>query len=70
METRFSQNLIEETIQCFKEEDGLDISAETANQYLENLSGLFLVFADYRPQSIRPAGDADGSLDLISPHSC
>jgi hypothetical protein len=48
----YSPNLIEETIKCFKEEDGLDISAETANEYLDALSGLFLVFAkETRPEA-------------------
>lgn len=51
----FSQNLIEETIAVFKEENGIEISAETANEYLENLSGLFLVFADNRT-STGPTG--------------
>jgi hypothetical protein len=46
----YSPNLIEETIKCFKEEDGLDISSETANEYLENLSGLFLAFTDNENQ--------------------
>ena len=43
---QFSENLILETIAVFKEEDGLDISPEIANEYLEKLSGLFLAFAD------------------------
>lgn len=43
----FSQNLIEKAIKVFHDEDGLDISAETANEYLEDLSGLFLAFADH-----------------------
>jgi len=42
----YSPNLIEETIKCFKEEDGLDISPETASEYLDSLSELFLVLAD------------------------
>ncbi|MDB5204853.1 MAG: hypothetical protein JWP09_881 [Candidatus Taylorbacteria bacterium] len=42
----FSKKLIDRTIKCFKEEDGLDISEETANEYLNGLSGLFLAFAD------------------------
>lgn len=41
----FSEKLIQETISCFKEEDKLDISEETANEYLESLGGLFLAFA-------------------------
>ena len=42
----FSPKLIQETIEVFKEEDGLDISVETANDYLDSLAGLFLVIAD------------------------
>jgi len=41
----FSSNLIEETIQCFKDEDGLDISPEQASEYLDTLAGLYLAFA-------------------------
>ena len=40
----YSNKLIKETIKCFKEEDDLDISEETASEYLENLGGLFLAF--------------------------
>ena len=43
---QFSESLIDEAIKVFKEEDGLDISKETANEYLDSLSELFLVFAD------------------------
>ena len=64
----FSKNLIDETIQCFKEEDGLDLSPEQANEYLHSLAGLFLAFA----KSADPGCEAPGgaSPDLISPHSC
>ena len=41
---KYSDTLIEETIKCFKGEDDLDISKETANEYLDSLSGLFLAF--------------------------
>lgn len=46
MDHRYSQKLIEETVAVFREEDGLDISLETANEYLDSLSELFLVLAD------------------------
>lgn len=46
---KFSSKLIEETIQCFKEEDGINISPETANEYLDSLSGFFLAFTDDTP---------------------
>ena len=45
---KYTQKLIEETIKCFKDEDNLDISAETACEYLDSLGGLFLAFADNR----------------------
>lgn len=51
MEIKYSQKLIEETIKCFKEEDNLDISAETACEYLDSLGGLFLAFADRKPSA-------------------
>lgn len=44
----YPQNLIDETIACFKEEDNLDLSVETAIEYLDSLGGLFLAFADRR----------------------
>lgn len=45
MSHHYSPELISEAILCFKEEDGLDISEETAEEYLNGLSGLFLAFA-------------------------
>ena len=45
MSHHYSKELIAEAILCFKEEDGLDISEETAEEYLNGLSGLFLAFA-------------------------
>lgn len=45
MSHHYSKELISETILCFKEEDGVDISEETAEEYLNGLSGLFLAFA-------------------------
>ena len=42
---KFSEELIEETIKCFWEENGLVISKETAIEYLNNLAGLYLAFA-------------------------
>lgn len=54
MSFQFSKKLIIETILCFKEEDCLDISEETANEYLMSLSNLYLAFsipsASARPQ--------------------
>lgn len=45
MSHHYSPELISEAILCFKEEDGIDISEETAEEYLNGLSGLFLAFA-------------------------
>lgn len=41
---KFSQKLINETIQIFKEE-GVKFTQEQAEEALENLSGLFLAFS-------------------------
>lgn len=70
MSHQYSQKLIEETILCFKEEDGLDISAETANEYLDSFAGLFLAFSDY--ETTRPVLKTGGSptQNLISSESC
>jgi len=35
-----------ETIKCFKEENNLDISEETANEYLKYFAGLYLAFTN------------------------
>ncbi len=42
---KYSKKLVKETIECFKEEDGIDISKETAIEYLDSLGNLFLAFA-------------------------
>ena len=44
MQVKFSQKLIDETIKCFKEENGVDLSSEQANEILKHLSGLFLAY--------------------------
>lgn len=41
---KYSEQLIQKTIKVFKEEDDLNISEETAIEYLNNLGGLFLAF--------------------------
>ena len=41
----FSQALIERCITHFKEECGVDISTETANEYLHSFARLFLAMA-------------------------
>ncbi len=47
----FPKYLIEETIQCFKEENDIDLSAEEASHYLDSFAELFLAFADV-PQDV------------------
>ncbi len=42
---KYSDKLIKETQKVFKEEEGLDISKETAVEYMDQLSGLFLAFS-------------------------
>ena len=44
MEFQFSQKLIEDTIRCFKEENDVEITPKTANEYLESFAKLYLVF--------------------------
>lgn len=66
----FSKNLIQDCIKSFKEENGVDISPETANEYLNSFALLYLTFA--RIEGAAPVCEAPGgaSPDLISPHSC
>jgi hypothetical protein len=66
--SNFSKNLIDETIRCFKEEDGLELSPEQANEYLHSMAGLYLAFAKSADPDAQAPGGA--SPDLISPHSC
>jgi len=49
MQHRFSQQLIEKCIAVFKEKNGVDISPETANEYLNSFADLYLAFAGVRP---------------------
>ena len=62
----FSKNLIERTIQCFKEEDGLELSREQANEYLHSMAGLFLAFAEKRADPIASA--TGGTLPVDTNH--
>jgi hypothetical protein len=48
---QFSEKLIDETIKVFKEEDDLDISKETANEFLDQLSDLFLALAGEKTEN-------------------
>ena len=62
----FSQNLIDETIRCFKEEDSLDLSPEQANEYLHSMAGLFLAFTEKRAVPIASA--TGGTLPVDTNH--
>lgn len=64
--SNFSQNLIEQTIQCFKDEDGLDLSPEQANEYLRSMAGLFLAFKEKRADQIASA--TGGTLPVDTNH--
>ena len=52
MATQFSQELIEECKKVFREEDGVELSDEEAQEALTNLSGLFLAFVKDRPNGV------------------
>ena len=52
--------------QCFKEEDGLDLSPEQANEYLHSMAGLFLAFAEKRADPIASA--TGGALPVDTNH--
>lgn len=41
----YSEELIQKCIRIFKEEEGLDISSETAVEYLRRLGALYLAFS-------------------------
>jgi hypothetical protein len=43
---QFPEHLIQETIQCFKDENNIELSVAEATEYLNSSSELFLVFAD------------------------
>jgi len=49
MQHRFSEKLISQCISVFKEKNGVDISPETANEYLNSFADLYLAFAGVRP---------------------
>ena len=54
----FSNNLIQDCIKSFKEENGVDISAETAIEYLNSFARLYLTFA--RIEGAVPGCEAPG----------
>ena len=56
----FSQNLIQDCIKSFKEENGVDISAETAIEYLNSFARLYLTFARIEGKGAVPGCEAPG----------
>jgi len=43
----FSQKLLDETIQCFRDEDNLNITPEQAIEYLNSMADLYLAFTNF-----------------------
>ncbi|MDD4804058.1 MAG: hypothetical protein PHN69_02695 [Candidatus Pacebacteria bacterium] len=76
MSFRFSQKLIDETIKCFKEEDGVELSPEITEQYLESFAKFYIAFArkklveQFSVDALATQKRLDSSSDLISPHNC
>lgn len=63
---KFSQQLVFDTIACFKEEDGVELTQEEAVEALESFAGLYLAFApkeDERADGARLSADG-GSRSL------
>ncbi len=63
-ESAFSQNLIDETIRCFQEEDGVLLSEQEAIDALENMAELFLAYV--RPKATPARPRAAGLPDLLT----
>ena len=66
MSVRFSKNLIIETIKCFKEEDGIDITPKQANEYLDSFAGLYLAFSSKRSSQHSLEGGGTLEVDNLS----
>ena len=45
MSFKFSQKLIDETINCFREENGIELSPEKTEEYLDVFAKTFLAYA-------------------------
>lgn len=45
MTFQYSKELVQECIKVFKEDHGLDISEETATEYLDSFANLYLAFS-------------------------
>lgn len=64
--SKFSPQLVSDTIACFKEEDGIELTQEQAIEALESFAGLYLAFApdgNERAGGTRLSAD-DGSRSL------
>ncbi|MDP1814530.1 MAG: hypothetical protein Q8K92_08805 [Leadbetterella sp.] len=48
MRYKFSEGLREKLIEYFKRDYGMDITQETADEWLDSLSDLFLIFDSMR----------------------
>jgi len=57
---RFPQQLVLDTIACFKEEDGVELTQEQAVEVLESFAGLYLAFT---PEENERAGGTRLSAD-------
>jgi len=66
----FSKQLIQETINVFREEDGFVLSESEAERALTALSGLLLAFTDDTVRgALRPHCVAKDDLDLTNPNN-
>ena len=62
----YSQKLIDDTIQCFKEENGIDLSHDQAVECLHNMAGLFLAFAKDRKVGVTSSASRK-KADSVTP---
>ena len=64
--SKYNEKLVLDTITCFKEEDGIELTQEQAVEVLESFAGLYLAFAsedNERAGGTRLSAD-DGSRSL------
>ncbi len=65
MSFKFSQKLIDETIKCFDQQSGIELSKELTQEYLDVFSKVLLAFArkklveHFDAGAIAPRQDAD-----------
>lgn len=64
---KFSPQLVSDTIACFKEEDGIELTQEQAIEALESFAGLYLAFAEGRAADPAHLKAAELPPDLIPP---